>query len=195
MAKTFSTMLPLGTPAPDFRLPDPSGRYYALADFQDAPVLLVMFLCNHCPYVKHLQTALAALVREFQGRGVAAVGINANDVQAYPEDRPARMAEVAREVGYTFPYLFDESQAVARAYRAACTPDFFVFDRQRRLFYRGQFDDSRPRVEQPLPVTGRDLRAALEAALAGQPPPAVQKPSLGCNIKWKPGHEPDYFKI
>lgn len=188
-------MLPLGTPAPDFRLPDPAGKFYALSDFKDAPVLLVMFLCNHCPYVKHIQKELAALVREYQGRGVAAVGINANDVLAYPEDSPARMAEVAWEVGFTFPYLFDENQAVAKAYRAACTPDFFVFDRQRRLFYRGQFDDSRPRVEQPLPVTGRDLRAALEAALAGQPPPAVQKPSLGCNIKWKPGNEPDYFKI
>jgi peroxiredoxin len=195
MAKTLSTMLPLGTPAPDFRLPDPAGKFYALSDFKDAPVLLVMFLCNHCPYVKHIQKELAALVREYQGRGVAAVGINANDVLAYPEDSPARMAEVAWEVGFTFPYLFDEKQAVAKAYRAACTPDFFVFDRQRRLFYRGQFDDSRPRVEQPLPVTGRDLRAALEAALAGQPPPAVQKPSLGCNIKWKPGNEPDYFKI
>lgn len=185
-------MSPLGTPAPDFRLPDPSGKVYGLKDFQDAPVLLVMFLCNHCPYVKHIRHELAALVREFQGRGVAAVGINANDVLAYPEDSPAQMAEEIQAVGYSFPYLFDETQAVARAYRAACTPDFFVFDRDRRLFYRGQFDDSRPRVEQPLPVTGRDLREALEAALAGRPAPAVQKPSLGCNIKWKPGHEPDY---
>ncbi|MCX8156238.1 MAG: thioredoxin family protein [Verrucomicrobiae bacterium] len=195
MAKTYSTMLELGTPAPDFRLPDPVGRVYTLSDFAGAPVLLVMFLCNHCPYVKHIRRELAALVREFQPRGVAAVGINANDVQAYPEDSPARMAEEVQAVGYTFPYLFDETQAVAKAYRAACTPDFFVFDRQRRLFYRGQFDDSRPRVEQPLPVTGRDLRVALEAALAGQAPPAVQKPSLGCNIKWKPGNEPDYFKV
>jgi peroxiredoxin len=195
MAKTLSTMVELGTPAPDFRLPDPAGRYYALSDFQAAPVLLVMFLCNHCPYVKHIRHTLAGLVREFQARGVAAVGINANDVTAYPEDSPARMAEEIATAGYTFPYLFDASQAVAKAYRAACTPDFFVYDRQRRLFYRGQFDDSRPRVEHPLPVTGQDVRAALEAALAGQPPPAVQKPSLGCNIKWKPGNEPDYFKI
>jgi len=188
-------MLPLGTPAPDFRLPDPEGRMVALSDFREAPVLLVMFLCNHCPYVKHIRHELAALVREYQARGVAAVGINANDVSAYPEDSPAKMAEEIRAVGYTFPYLYDASQEVAKAYRAACTPDFFVFDREQRLFYRGQFDDSRPRVEQPLPVTGADLRAALEAALAGQPPPEVQKPSLGCNIKWKPGNEPDYFRL
>lgn len=193
MAKTYSTMLPLGTPAPDFRLPDPEGRMYALNDFQQSPVLLVMFLCNHCPYVKHIRHELAALVREYQARGVAAVGINANDVSAYPEDSPERMAEEVRAVGYTFPYLYDASQEVAKAYRAACTPDFFVFDRERRLFYRGQFDDSRPRVEHPLPVTGADLRAALDAALAGKPPPEIQKPSLGCNTKWKPGNEPDYF--
>lgn len=193
MALTPSTMLSLGTPAPDFRLPDTTGRIVSLADFKNAPALLVMFLCNHCPYVKHLRNELAKVGREYQARGVAVVGINSNDVASHPEDSPAEMAKEAKATGYTFPYLYDETQAAAKAYRAACTPDFFLFDRDRRLVYRGQFDDSRPRVERPLPVTGKDLRAALDAVLAGQPVPANQKPSLGCNIKWKPGNEPDYF--
>ncbi len=190
MARTPSTMLELGTPAPNFRLPDPSGRIYTRDDFRDAPALLVMFLCNHCPFVKHIREGLAKLGRDYRDRGVAMVAINSNDVDAVPEDRPERMAEEAREAGYVFPYLFDESQQVARAYRAACTPDFFLFDRDRRLVYRGQFDDSRPGNGRP--VTGADLRAAIEAVLAGEKPSPEQRPSLGCNIKWRPGNEPDY---
>lgn len=191
MVATNSTMLPLGTPAPDFQLPDPSGKAYSLADFQGARALVIAFICNHCPYVKHLRSGLAALGREYQPRGVAIVGISSNDVERYPADSPARMAEEAAAAGYTFPYLVDESQAVAKAYRAACTPDFFVFDGSRRLVYRGQFDDSRPGSNRP--VTGRDLRNALEAVLAGRSVDPHQTPSLGCNIKWKPGNEPDYF--
>jgi len=163
----------------------------SLADFRDAPALLVIFLCNHCPYVKHVAPELARLVRDYQTRGVAVVGINSNDTDAYPDDAPERMVEEVRQRGYTFPYLYDATQAVAHAYRAACTPDFYVFDQQRRLVYRGQMDDSRPRSD--VPVTGRDLRAALDAVLAGQSVPEPQRPSLGCNIKWKPGREPDYF--
>ena len=184
-------MLELGTQAPDFALPDTTGKPVRLSDFQRNPVLLVMFLCNHCPYVKHVQRELARLGRDYMARGVAVVAISSNDVTTYPEDSPARMAEEASAAGYAFPYLYDESQAVAKAYRAACTPDFFLFDKARRLVYRGQFDDSRP--ESGLPVTGKDLRAALEAVLANQPVPSPQKPSLGCNIKWKAGQEPNYF--
>jgi peroxiredoxin len=183
-------MLPLGTVAPDFRLPDTTGRQVSLADFQKAPALVVVFMCNHCPYVKHIRSGLAQFGREMQARGVAVVGISANDVANYPEDSPAKMAAEVRAAGYTFPYLYDESQAVARAYRAACTPDFYLFDARRRLVYRGQFDDSRPGNN--VPVTGQDLRAAVEAVLAGRAVSADQKPSLGCNIKWKPGHAPDY---
>ena len=193
MAKTLSTMLPLGTQAPDFSLPDTRGQMVTLKDFQGAPALLVVFMCNHCPYVKHIRTELATFAREYMGRRVAIVGINANDVQNFPDDRPELMAVEAQQAGYPFPYLYDETQSVAKAYRAACTPDFFLFDGQRRLVYRGQFDDSRPRVEHPLPVTGNDLRGALDAVLAGKPLPAEQKPSLGCNIKWKPGNEPEYY--
>ena len=184
-------MLPLGTIAPDFSLTDPDGKRIGLLDFKDAAALLVVFMCNHCPYVQHIRPGLARLGREYQARGVAVVGINANDVANYPADAPAKMAEEVRRAGYTFPYLYDADQAVAKAYRAACTPDFFLFDRQRKLVYRGQMDDSRPGSS--VPVTGRDLRLALDAVLAGQPVPAGQKPSLGCNIKWKPGNEPDYF--
>ncbi len=190
-------MLPLGTHAPDFALPDPAGRLYARDDFRSAPALVVMFICNHCPFVKHLRDALAAFGRECQAKGVAVVAINSNDVAKYPDDSPPKMAEEARAAGYTFPYLFDESQGVAKAYRAACTPDFFLFDRSRKLVYRGQFDDSRPATRsQPgsgAPVTGADLRAALDAVLSGHAPTAQQKPSIGCNIKWKPGNEPDYY--
>lgn len=191
MVKTASTMLPLGTQAPDFSLPNLDGRTVSLADFQDAPALLVIFLCNHCPYVKHVAPELARLTREYQARGVAVVGINSNDTDAYPDDAPERMVEEARQRGYTFPYLYDATQAVAQAYRAACTPDFYVFDRQRRLVYRGQMDSSRPRSG--VPLTGSDLRAALDAVLAGQSVPEPQRPSLGCNIKWRPGREPEYF--
>ncbi len=191
MVAVNSTMLPLGSSAPDFRLPDTQGRQVGLADFQAAPALVVVFMCNHCPYVKHIRSALAQLARDYSPRGVALVGINANDVANYPEDSPARMAEEAKSAGYTFPDLSDETQQVAKAYRAACTPDFFLFDRDRKLVYRGQFDDSRPGSS--LPPTGKDLRAALDAVLAGRQVAAVQKPSIGCNIKWKPGNEPDYF--
>lgn len=183
-------MLPLGTLAPDFRLPDTTGKLVSLADFKDAPALVVVFMCNHCPYVKHIQAGLAQFARDYLPRGVAMVGINSNDVAKYPEDRPARMAQEAQAAGYIFPYLFDETQQVAQAYRAACTPDFYLFDGARRLVYRGQFDDSRP--GNGVPVTGKDLRAAVEAVLAGKPVSPNQKPSLGCNIKWKPGNEPDY---
>ncbi|RMD61271.1 MAG: thioredoxin family protein [Planctomycetota bacterium] len=193
MVAVTSTMLPLGTRAPSFRLPDAvSGRTVSLEDFDEAPVLVVMFLCNHCPYVKHIRDALAALAREYTEKGVAFVAISSNDVTTHPDDSPEKMAQEAQEAGYVFPYLFDETQEVAKAYRAACTPDFYVFDKERRLVYRGQFDDSRPGSEAP--PTGADLRAAIEAALAGRPPLEPQKPSMGCNIKWKPGHAPDYFQ-
>ena len=191
MAVTPSTMPDLGREAPDFRLPDTDGEMVSLSDFDAAPALLVVFMCNHCPYVKHIQQELAAFAREYREKGLAVVGINANDVEAQPEDRPERMAEVKREVGYPFPYLYDESQEVARAYGAACTPDFFLFDGERELFYRGQFDDSRPGGD--VPVTGADLREAADRVLAGEDPPPDQKASAGCNIKWKPGNEPDYF--
>ena len=190
MVAVNSTMLPLGTPAPEFRLPDPGGKVVSLADFQRAPALLVVFMCNHCPYVKHLRDGLARLARDYHPRGVAVVGINANNAAGYPADSPAKMVEEAAAAGYIFPYLYDETQAVAKAYRAACTPDFFLFDQDQRLAYRGQFDDSRP--GNGLPVTGKDLRAALDALLAGRPVPSNQKPSIGCNIKWKPGNEPEY---
>ena len=176
-------MLSLGTVAPDFSLPDPRGKVVAKSDFANAPALLVMFICNHCPFVKHVQSQLVQLGREFQSHGVAVVAINSNDAANYPEDSPARMAEVAATAGYTFPYLYDESQTVAKAYQAACTPDFFLFDRQQRLVYRGQLDDSRP--DNGIPVTGRDLRAAIEATLSGAPVASQQKASIGCNIKWK----------
>jgi peroxiredoxin len=192
MVETASVMLPLGTAAPDFSLPDVvEGKAVSLADFADAPVLLVIFMCNHCPYVKHVAAGLADLVREYQGRGVAVVGINSNDVESFPADAPPKMAEEVKRRGYTFPYLYDETQEVARAYQAACTPDFYVFDKDRKLVYRGQMDASRP--GSGIPVTGQDLRAALDAVLAGRPVPERQRPSLGCNIKWKPGNAPDYF--
>ncbi|NLS90966.1 MAG: thioredoxin family protein [Planctomycetaceae bacterium] len=191
MVKTASTMLPLGAKAPDFSLPDLDGTLVSLADYQDAPALLVMFICNHCPFVKHVAPELAKLGRDYADRGVAIVAINANDVENYAADSPERMREEAKRQGYTFPYLYDETQKVAKAYRAACTPDFFLFDGSRRLVYRGQLDASRP--GSGVPVTGEDLRAALDAVLAGKPVPAEQRASIGCNIKWKSGGEPDYF--
>jgi peroxiredoxin len=191
MAMTASTMLELGTKAPDFRLPDTEGNLVSLSDFDDAPVLLVVFMCNHCPFVRHILDHLLELAKEYQAKGVAVVGINSNDVESYPDDRPEMMAKIAREKGFPFPYLYDETQEVAKSYRAACTPDFFLFDGQRRLAYRGQMDDSRPGNHEP--ITGADLRAALEAVLAGRPVPERQRPSMGCNIKWKPGNEPEYF--
>ena len=183
-------MLPLGTPGPDFRLPDTNGKTVSLADFKDKPALVVIFMCNHCPYVKHIRTGLVELANDYQPRGVAIVGINSNDAANYPDDSPAKMAEEVKSVGYSFPYLYDESQAVAKAYRAACTPDIFLFDRGRRLVYRGQFDASRP--GNGIPVTGKDLRSALDAVVAGKPPSTMQVASIGCNIKWKRGNEPEY---
>ena len=191
MVAVNSTMLPLGTAAPDFRLPDTNGKAVATSDFKGKP-LLVMFICNHCPYVKHIRTELAKVAREYLSREVAVIAISSNDAANYPADSPARMVEEARAAGYIFPYLYDESQDVAKAYRAACTPDFYLFDREQKLVYRGQLDDSRP--GNGIPVTGKDLRAALEAVLSGNPAPVPQKPSIGCNIKWKPGNEPDYFR-
>jgi peroxiredoxin len=191
MVAVNSTMLPLGTKAPDFRLPDTSGKTVSLAEFANAPALVVVFMCNHCPYVKHIRNGLAQLARDYASRGVAVVGISSNDAVNYPADSPSKMAEEAKSAGYIFPYLFDETQEVAKAYRAACTPDFYLFDQEQRLVYRGQMDDSRPGNN--VPVTGKDLRAALDALLAGKPASPQQKPSMGCNIKWRPGHEPDYF--
>ncbi len=192
MAETPSTMLELGTRAPEFSLRDTDGRLVALADFEGKKALLVMFLCNHCPFVKHVQAELARIGRDYQPLGVAVVAISSNDVGQYPDDGPAAMAQEKQRAGYTFPYLFDDTQEVAKAYRAACTPDLFLFDGQQKLVYRGQLDDSRPGNK--VPVTGRDLRRALDAVLAGEPVEAKQRASVGCNIKWKPGHEPDYFR-
>ena len=191
MVMTPSQMLPLGTEAPAFRLPDPSGRMVSLDDQPDAKGYLVVFMCNHCPFVKHIREELARLSRELPERGVMMVGINANDADKYPDDSPARMKDEAETHGYAFPYLVDASQEVAKAYRAACTPDFFLFDGQRRLVYRGQLDDSRPSNGKP--VTGAELRAALDALVAGREVPAEQVPSIGCNIKWKDGNAPEWF--
>src|SRR5262245_5871318 len=191
MALTPSTMLPLGTKAPAFSLPDTAGKTISLEDYRGKPALLVMFICNHCPFVKHIRSGLAQLGKDYQSKGVGIIAISANDAGAFPDDSPTKMVVEAREAGYTFPYLYDESQAAAKAYQAACTPDFFLFDAKRRLVYRGQLDDSRPK--NGLPVTGADLRAAIDAVLAGKPVPPDQKPSIGCNIKWKPGREPDWF--
>ena len=191
MSLTPSTMLPLGTVAPDFRLPDTSGKTVSLADFKNAPALLVVFMCNHCPYVKHIRQGLAQLGRDYQAKGAVIIGINSNDAVNYPADSPAKMKEEMHVAGYTFPYLYDETQAVARAYRAACTPDIYLFDKEKKLVYRGQFDDSRP--GNGMRVTGMDLRDALDAVLGGKPVAKEQIPSIGCNIKWKSGNEPDYF--
>jgi thiol-disulfide isomerase/thioredoxin len=191
MAETPSTMLPLGTRAPDFVLPDAvSGRMVALSDFAGSKALVVMFICNHCPYVKHVAGELARLGKDYADKPVGCLAICSNDVANYPADSPTKMADEARTRGYTFPYLYDDSQEVAKAYLAACTPDFYVFDAARKLVYRGQLDDSRPGNR--VPVTGQDLRAAIDAVLAGQPVPQHQRPSLGCNIKWKRGNAPDY---
>lgn len=184
-------MLPLGTPAPEFQLPDATGRVMHFSDFDEERGFLVMFISNHCPYVKLLRHELANLGREYQQKCVSVVAIMSNDVANYPDDRPEKMVDEIMEFGYTFPYLYDDTQEVAKAYRAACTPDFFLFDADRKLYYRGQFDDARP--GNGVPVTGKDLREALEKLLAGESPPEQQKPSLGCNIKWKPGNAPEYF--
>ncbi len=191
MVSVNSTMLPLGSELPAFDLPDPSGQIYSSSSFSDAPGLLVMFICNHCPYVKHIRPRLPEVTKDLAGKGLAIVGINSNNAEQYPDDAPDAMKAEAARVGYTFPYLVDEEQSVAKAFRAACTPDFFLFDGNGRLAYRGQFDNSRPKND--LPVTGADLVAAAEAVLEGRPVPEDQRPSIGCNIKWNPGNEPDYF--
>lgn len=192
MSRTLSTMLALGTKAPDFSLRDPaSGNHVSLSDFDGSDALLVVFMCNHCPYVIHLHPALPALIREFQDKGLNAIAISANDVDNYPDDSPEKMISLAKQEHYTFAYLYDESQQVAKQYMAACTPDFFLFNKDRRLVYRGQFDDSRP--GNGLPVTGLDLRNAIDATLNGIDLNPEQKPSMGCNIKWKSGNAPDYF--
>lgn len=192
MAQTASTMLPLGTPAPAFALLEPStGQTVSLERFQDASALLVIFMCNHCPFVQHIRQGLLQFARDYQRQGLAVIAINANDAALYPDDGPESMAQEAQASGYTFPYLYDESQETAKAYRAACTPDFFLFDADRKLVYRGQFDGSRP--GNGIAVTGAALRAAADAVLAGLPVTGEQQPSIGCNIKWKPGHKPDYF--
>lgn len=185
-----SAMLDLGTPAPPFALPDTDGPTVSLEEYENAP-LLVMFLSNHCPFVKHVRAELARLADDYAPKGVGIVGIMSNDVERYPADAPERMREEKEAAGWRFPYLYDASQEVARAYRAACTPDFFLFDAAHRLAYRGQLDDSRPRND--VPVTGRDLRAALDAVLAGRAVPGEQRPSIGCGVKWKPGNEPENF--
>jgi peroxiredoxin len=184
MSRTESTMLPLGTPAAPFALPEvTTGETITLDRFSGSQVLLVMFICRHCPYVKHLQTHLAQLGRDYLARPLGIVAISSNDAVAFPDDAPASLREMAAELGFTFPFCYDESQDVARAYAAVCTPDFYLFDRNRALAYRGQFDGSRPRNDTP--VTGRDLRAAIDALLAGRPVDPRQTPSLGCNIKWR----------
>lgn len=190
MAATGSTLLTLGTAAPDFTLPDYHGELHSLSEFRSAKGLVVAFICSHCPFVKHVRDEFARFAREYQAQGVAVVAIVSNDLQVYPQDGPAGMKQEAETVGYTFPYLLDETQAVARAYQAVCTPDFYLFDGQQKLFYRGQFDASRPK--NGLPATGADLRAASNALLAGQAPVAGQQPSMGCGIKWKAGNQPAY---
>jgi thiol-disulfide isomerase/thioredoxin len=191
MSRTPSTMLPLGTPAPVFALPDATGRMMHFSDFNEERGFLVMFISNHCPYVKMLREELARLGKEYQAECISVVAIGSNDVDNYPEDGPDKMVEEIMNFGYTFPYLHDETQEVAKAYHAACTPDFFLFDGDRKLYYRGQFDDARP--GNGVEVTGKDLRDALDQLLAGYPAPTGQKASLGCNIKWKPGNAPAYF--
>jgi peroxiredoxin len=191
MVKTASTMKKLGTPAPDFRLLNVDGRIVGLHDFDEQPALLVMFICNHCPFVKHVADGLTKLALDYMPRGVGIVGINSNDAATNPQDSPEQMVHEAEQRGYPFPYVYDEAQEVAKAYGAACTPDFFLYDKARKLVYRGQLDGSRPGNN--IPVTGADLRGAIDAVLAGRAPPEKQIPSIGCNIKWRGGNEPVYF--
>ncbi len=191
MVRTESTMLPLGTLAPDFSLVDTDGRTVSRTDFIDKKGLLVVFLCNHCPYVKHVADELKQIADDYLPKGIGVVGISSNDIGTYPDDSPEKMKEEKAARGYVFPYLFDPTQQTAKDYRAACTPDFFLFDSDHKLVYRGQMDDSRPKSDKP--VTGADLRSAIDALLAGKPPLERQVPSLGCNIKWIEGSEPQYF--
>ena len=191
MVRTPSTMVPLGTQACQFELPNVDGRMVRLHDVRGPRGTVVLFICNHCPFVKHLGRELGLLTQSLMAKGAAVVAINANDIETYPDDAPEHMVTTARAYGWDFPYLLDTDQSVAHAYRAACTPDFFVFDAERRLTYRGQFDPSRPGND--VPVTGVDLRAAVNATLAGRPVDEPQWPSMGCNIKWRPGNEPAWF--
>jgi len=191
MVRTASTMLPLGTPAPGFSLTNVDGSTVEFADVAGRHGTVIMFICNHCPFVKHVADQLAALGRDYLPAGIGFAAISSNDVSSHPSDSPEQMVHEAELRGYPFPYLYDETQEVAQAYRAACTPDFFVFDAARKLAYRGQLDSSRPGND--VPVTGKDLRTALDALVAGREPDGGQRPSLGCNIKWKPGLEPEYF--
>lgn len=191
MVRTASTMRPLGMKAPPFSLMNVDGREVSLSDFSDARALLVIFMCNHCPYVKHVASEIQRVAMDYMPQGVAVVGINSNDASTHPGDSPEQMVHEAEQRGYPFPYLFDEEQTVAKAYGAACTPDFFLFDKNQQLAYRGQLDGSRPKNDTPL--TGSDLRAALNAVLSGKETPQPQRPSIGCNIKWKEGNEPEYF--
>jgi peroxiredoxin len=184
-------MLPLGTQAPDFSLINIDGKIVSLSDFQGKKALVVIFMCNHCPYVKHVASELTRVSNDYMSKGVGFVGISSNDIVAHPDDSPEMMKAEAAKQGYGFPYLFDADQSVAVAYKAACTPDIFVFDSSHRLVYRGQLDDSRPKMDKPL--TGKDLRSALDSLLAGESVASEQRPSIGCNIKWKNGSEPDYF--
>lgn len=191
MVRTESTMLPLGTNAPAFTLPNTEGQQVSLSDYAGAKALLVIFMCNHCPYVKHVADELKKLADDYAGDGLGVVGISSNDADNYPDDSPEAMAKEKADRGYEFAYLYDEDQSVAQDYRAACTPDFYLFDSNQKLAYRGQLDGSRP--NSGIPVTGEDLRAAIDAVLAGEQAPEAQRPSLGCNIKWKAGNEPQYF--
>ena len=191
MVRTASTMLPLGTQAPDFSLINIEGKTVSLSDFQDKKALVVIFMCNHCPYVKHVASELTRVSNDYMPKGVGFVGISSNDIVAHPDDSPEMMKLEAAKQGYAFPYLYDADQSVAVAYKAACTPDIFVFDSSHRLVYRGQLDDSRPKTDKPL--TGKDLRSALDSLLAGESVASEQRPSIGCNIKWKNGGEPEYF--
>lgn len=189
-----STMLPLGTKAPEFNLPDVvTGDKISLNNFNGKKALLVMFICRHCPYVKHVEEEIAKIGKDYQNKDIGIVAISANDPDAYPEDAPESLAEMAQEEGFTFPYLFDESQETAKAYTAACTPDFFLFNKERKLVYRGRLDESRP--DSGIPATGKDLRTAIDAVLDDSEVPSNQKPSMGCSIKWKSGNEPEYFGI
>jgi peroxiredoxin len=192
MVKTASTMLPLGAQAPDFRLPDvTSGKTISLSSFENKNGLLVMFICRHCPFVIHVKEEIARIGRDFADSPLGMMAISANDAENHPDDAPEKLAQMAAELGFQFPYCYDENQETAKAYKAACTPDFFLFNQDRKLVYRGQLDDARPGNE--VPADGRDLRAAIAELLAGKAVDTNQKPSIGCNIKWKEGNAPDYF--
>ena len=191
MVRTASTMLPLGTQAPDFSLPNIDGKQVSLSDFRGKKALVIIFMCNHCPYVKHVAPELTRVSNEYMSKGIGFVGINSNDAVAHPDDSPEMMKTEAAQQGYKFPFLHDATQSVAIAYNAACTPDIFVFDSALRLVYRGQLDDSRPKTDKSL--TGKDLRSALDSLLVGRPVSSEQRPSIGCNIKWREGAEPEYF--